>query len=103
MTALARLYSHYNRRYFGGHLPKKLLVRYKHLSSVYYAIMGYDEKRPKFIYINTKLRKWPEIVRMNLLHEMAHIATIDEEERHGPRWHREMKRLAREGAFDELW
>lgn len=98
MTALARAYSRFNRLYFANALPPDLPVRWsRKLPSSMYGCHSEEG-----ILIHAQLRPFWEVAMMTLLHEMAHEATKDERDSHGPRWRREMRRLMRLGAFDEF-
>jgi hypothetical protein len=66
--------------------------------------MGLAEMNdPPRISIATNLRRLPKVVELTLLHEMAHLSSDDFGHKPGGGWHREMRRLARAGAFDNLW
>jgi Zn-dependent peptidase ImmA (M78 family) len=54
------------------------------------------------IAINTWLRDWPTLWRWTLLHEMVHLFLPDHAD-HGEKFQKEMLRLARAGAFRNLW
>jgi hypothetical protein len=104
MTRLKRLYLAYNRLYFGSRLPADLPVTWcRSLPKELWACMEFD-KKPRAIKINASLMGSGQWAKMKLLHEMAHVSVHGKERgEHGPLWHREMRRLARVGAFDDLW
>ena len=97
MTKLKRAFLEYNEQFFGNRLPADTIVKWSHSLPV----MGRFEGNT--IIINDYFKRWASVWRLTLLHEMAHLATDSEVEEHGPRWRREMHRLARAGAFDGLW
>lgn len=96
-SALKLAFLAYNRQWFDNRLPTDTIVKWS--SSVDY--MGSFEDGT--ITINSTFKRWNSVWRLTLLHEMAHLLTENEQEEHGPRWHWEMHRLARAGAFDPLW
>lgn len=97
MTRLAAAYREYNKLYFSNKLPHDIDVKWKkNMPPIGLWIAG-------TILINAAYKKEHMIWRLTLLHEMAHVATAAEKAEHGPRWKREMRRLARIGAFDKLW
>lgn len=91
-------YALYNRRYFGNKLPADVTCIWLDAGP-----LGRWDSDINRIAINRKLKPWSKVWKETLLHEMAHVATDDEREGHGPRWRKEMLRLARIGAFDNLW
>lgn len=99
MASLAATYAAYNRRYFRSRLPKDITLRWTSRLPNGYGLFDGDNT----IYINRDHRKWKKMWRLTLLHEMAHLATASEKAEHGPQWLREMRRLARIGAFNKLW
>jgi hypothetical protein len=102
MTALKRCYLRFNRIYFSNRLPTELPVRWaqdKSLGPPKW--MGCSNS--DFILLNARYRYSKNLCKTTLLHEMAHIATVEEKAHHGPQWKREMRRLARIGAFDNIW
>ncbi len=95
---LPEIYADFNRRFWKGKLPRDVQVRWKRGLSV---AAWYDGDR--LITINSYLKGWECLVKMTLLHEMAHVSTRSECQEHGPRWQAEMRRLARDGAFAPFW
>lgn len=97
---LRRLYREYNRRWFHGRLPAAD-IRFARIDpgdlGVCLVFAGTPEIR-----ISTDIRRWTKTVKCTLLHEMAHVALPVRVE-HGPRFEREMLRLAKLGAFCGLW
>lgn len=97
MTRLQSAYHDYNRLYFRSQLPSNVMVKWVKMEKHYGRAGG------GLIEISTYIKNFPDFWQMTLLHEMAHVATDSEKADHGPRWRREMRRLARIGAFDKLW
>lgn len=89
----------YNVLYFGGQLPTDTIVIWSR--TLRPTVCG-EFDGDNTIRINAGLRLFRPCWKTTLLHEMAHLATLDEAEEHGPRWNREMKRLLRIGAFEGL-
>ena len=115
---LLRLFNRYNKRYFKGRIRtpvifygtptsgRQWLMGQAHRSSMrLYKVTDGKWKeignRPRIV-IHGKLRSWGAVTRMTLLHEMAHLA-LPVGVNHGPRFHKEMRRLARLGAFEGSW
>lgn len=115
---LQQQYFYFNRQWFDGQLPKDTTLRWVgdfpsryrgHLGRTgtwrparnvrHGRILGY------YITISRHAeRAGLSVLKMTLLHEMAHVKTwrirqVD----HGRAWQREMHRLASAGAFDKLW
>lgn len=111
----------YNRKFWGGKL-KEPFIRWEKLKSYREpAPLGQYRKPTKQIYLVTG-KKWKLIegrpiialsrtlrfrnrqgqARMTLLHEMAHAA-LPIRIKHGPRFQKEMLRIAKLGAFEGLW
>jgi hypothetical protein len=80
-----KLFEHYNRKYFGGKLPRYTIE----ISNKYATSRCSKAKRT--IYLNEK----PEKMKVALLHEMAHAISRSG---HGPGWRRQMARLQSLGA-----
>jgi len=103
VTHLRRSYLRYNRLWFSNRLPEDMVVRWsRRMPHNLYGVYN-EEAYGEGIFINAIWRGFYEIAQLTLLHEMAHVATESEKKHHGPRWKREMRRLARIGAFDNLW
>lgn len=98
---LARMYAEFNRKYFGNRLPKDMAVRYADLEGKWGRTNIYHDIRPLFIEISWQLRRTQCFSAMTLLHEMVHVKYP--RLNHGPKFHREMKRLAKIGAFNNWW
>lgn len=101
---LHRLYLQLNRKWFGNKLPKDTIcVWSRALNREPLQAELDDEAEPLIIRLNSHLRRFDNLTEYNLLHECAHIATLSEADPHGPRWQREMMRLARARAFEHIW
>lgn len=89
----------FNVLYFGGQLPTDTIVIWSR--KLRPTVCGeYDGDDT--IAINATLRNFRPCWKSTLLHEMAHLATHEEAAEHGPKWKREMARLMKLGAFDDL-
>lgn len=116
---LLRIFRRYNRKYFGGRLPEPFVcwgtlpdcdARFYPIGKAkrYRTIGGKkwhdcDKKKP-IVLVDIGLRNRNETarIRMAIIHEMAHM-TLPLTARHGPRFEREMLRLANASAFKGLW
>lgn len=112
------LYAAYNKRYFGGNLPPVDIEMIDTRDKDYFGQCS-ESGQPKYrtakrmprqparfkIHLAKWTKKSPKILAMTLLHEMVHVklwdipGIVD----HGHRFDKEMKRLARAGAFNGLW
>ena len=105
-------YAFYNRRYFRNRLPvisvgwwdgKRGNTRWKNIvGRTFYDL---DEKKrivPTHILLHPRLKQLPSYCKLVLFHEMAHVAT-PHRVHHGIKFQRQMQRLAKIGAFRELW
>lgn len=88
----------FNARFFNGKLPLDTMVSWSR--SIPRHVAGDFDGTD--IRINVALKPLRPCWKLTLLHEMAHLATSEEVEEHGPKWKREMRRLYRIGAFDTL-
>jgi hypothetical protein len=123
--SLKYYFNEYNSRYFGGRLPRDTKVVWGELADIN-AIGVYNEGRKIFvrrvrginkgklrlaysvrdeIIIDWRLKSIFRIAMSTLLHEMAHqkLRNKDRGDGHGHIFQREMKRLAKLGAFHYLW
>lgn len=98
---LARMYAEFNKKYFGNKLPKDMAVRFEYLHGKWGRTRIYANSRPLFIEISRELCGSMCFAAMTLLHEMVHVKFPHLD--HGPKFHKEMKRLARIGAFNNWW
>ena len=113
----------YNKKYFGNRLPETLICwsimkpnsdgdtpigRQLRPCKIRYRVVGkkwtiFKNDRPTILISNDlRTRNWESIARWTLLHEMCHLA-LPIKLVHGPRFHKEMLRLAKRGAFKGLW
>jgi hypothetical protein len=115
---LKKLYNQYNQRFFGGKLPNNVLLFYapkldkvntkdgKHRSTC--AVTYWLEGGPAanvIVIRKTRTSNMRHLVS-DLLHEMAHIAKPKadcEAKDRNSEFQKEMKRLARAGAFQNVW
>lgn len=108
-TRLHKLYASYNRRFFAGKLPKDAQIRWsnKPLPCDAVGMCSYDRGDGLAeILVSSKLRRWTAFAYSTLLHEMAHLSLFVggyTRGDHGRKFQREMRRLARVGAFRKLW
>ena len=105
---LKGLYNFYNAKYFNNELPKgtKLFFVYKigkskspeksNCASTYF----YADKPPVILIQRTKVKSM-RYVAADLLHELVHVAKPRAD--HGKVFQEEMLRLAKMGAFEQVW
>lgn len=102
LTPLERAYCRYNKAYFNNRLPRisEVRVRFRKID-----VLGYQCGNE--IAINVRFRGYSSIVLGTLLHEQVHLLLDDDESHakqpHGKKFQKEMRRLARMGAFSEIW
>ena len=127
-AALADLYQFMNEEYFHSKLPRNIKVVWTKMHRDILGKLTYNQKgKPQCIHINKAMRSpiakgQTCVVKMTLLHEMAHISAQisgnapdplspylsqdehgQDEEDHTEVWQSIMRRLANAGAFDRLW
>jgi len=97
-TVLEKTYRLYNRKYFGNKLPKvpDVDLRWADIPEMGYELGGE-------IVLNKRYRTRDAVWKLVLLHEMNHLYTPVEKDDHGPKFQRGMLRLAKAGAFKDLW
>ena len=100
-TVLEKAYRQYNRKYFGNKLPRHtdVLLRWANIPG-----MGYQQGDE--IVINRKDRRRDSVWRGTLLHEMVHLSLPNASPHngfHGKDFQKEMLRIARLGAFENIW
>jgi hypothetical protein len=105
---LTHQYQVYNDGYFDGKLPKTLLVYVGPARGNAAITINIGDVSGAFtaeyIEINPAENPIRQEEYISLLHEMCHVSVgLSEFEEHGPKWHRCMRTLAAEGAFDDLW
>ena len=99
-STLPEVFRRYNRKYFGGKL-KVSDVRFGNSRCL--GETSFFDNCPPAIVIDRKLLNYGRVVRMVLLHEMAHVSMPDAAGvGHGPKFVRRMRRLVSQGAFDDL-
>jgi hypothetical protein len=103
---LRRWYASFRRRYFSNRLPLP-----SEIEIFYDAMPGLqaecdDEDMPHngefIVRINRAWKEHPEVAKLWLLHEMAHMHLWPYSD-HGKQFQDEMKRLALADAFKRLW
>src|SRR5207245_2056322 len=101
-------YHDYNRKYFKGKLPEagvrvdwdETIDAKGDIASTWFT--DYEgQGRAYQVSMNPSLKDFRRVWKFSLLHEMVHIKTRAPE--HGRRFQREMLRLAKAHAFDDLW
>jgi hypothetical protein len=106
---LTKWYMKYNKLYFNNQLPLGVLVGWEiqedsaHLNTVTFNKKddGMD-MQIAVIRLDPKKHQGARDDRLSLLHEMAHLK-LHPWSKHGKRFNNEMRRLAVEGALDDLW
>lgn len=106
--ALKKLYREYNRKYFGNRLPDVFIdfttprdLAKNGLGKATCAVTflkGYS--RPAIFISRNPLKTW-RYVKSDLLHEMCHVARPRAD--HGQAFEEEMLRIAKMGAFKNIW
>ena len=99
---LARLYDFYNRKYFGGKLPRLTMRWDEGAVDSELASTIFMDDCPVMINFMAKGMDTEKRIRRVLLHEMVHVS-LPPGVRHGKRWKVGMRRLAARGALDEIW
>jgi len=100
---LKEQYRHYNRLWFNNKLPKRHVhIRFAKMPRQRLGDYQFTDGH-YYIRLNRRTRFWPPVWRATLLHEMGHVATEGfESEEHGPMWLEIMRRLLKNGAFNDL-
>lgn len=99
---LVSVFNKYNKLYFGNKL-KVSSVRFIKLKNPWHAQTAFFSDYPPLIEINSRLQYSGKLTRIVLLHEMAHVANhSDSNISHGPEFRKQIKRLMRLGAYDDL-
>lgn len=105
---LGRVYKEFNKKHFGNRLPKDMIVRFDVLRTSDdgcqepCATTAFMLNRPLYIQINKRLAWQSMLANFSLIHEMVHVA-LPEVRGHGPKFQKEMLRLAKKGAFKHMW
>lgn len=110
---LRRSYLFYNRKYFGGKLPKNTECGFFESppadarGEVYCRSPEELSKgQPHAIWINRHYCRDANSILLILLHEMIHLHLMtkhDSRQGHGPKFQREQLRLVKAGALNDLW
>lgn len=99
---LKAYYKRYNKKYFGGKLPD-INIRFGETHRKFViAETIFLGGHPSSIVIYRKFKRWDKIVLQSLLHEMVHVS-LPVKIVHGPKFEAEMQRLAKLGAFKNVW
>ena len=113
---LKKLYNLYNHRFFGDRLPEGVKIYYapkldkvntkdgKHRSTCAVTYF-YEDSPPKIIIRKTATSNMRHMAS-DLIHEMVHVAKPNadcEAESRNSEFQKEMKRLAKAGAFQNVW
>ena len=96
------IYDHYNKKYFKHQLPVVRVGFYTDCERECGATVRlYGAKHSSYIYLNNRLKTFDCYLRSTLLHEMCHVKLANRGG-HGPKFKKELKRLMRLGAFDDI-
>lgn len=96
---LKACYLRFNKKFFGGRLPKDLRVRFKKMRKEDLGYTRYFGRTPVVICINPGPY---QLVMGTLLHEMCHV-NLPTRVQHGKEFQNEMLRIAKLGAFKDIW
>lgn len=103
---LKRIFNEYNRKWFGGKLPGSTVVRWarskKDLKFECESKTVLACADNETIVMSPWMKGSTNLCRFTMLHEMVHVK-LPPIAGHGPRFQKEMHRLARAGAFAKLW
>lgn len=101
VARVQRWYRDYNRKYFGGKLPKHVKI---HLTWDHEHRGWLEGKAPQFgvIHINPECGGHSGYARLTLLHEMVHLEQWPSGH-HGERFQERMRALAAAGAMKGIW
>lgn len=91
-------YRRYNKKYFGGKLDARVCFS----KEVCKKFIGHADWYDRVITISKEIKRLDCVIKGTLLHEMAHIK-LPVKVNHGPRFEKEMLRLAKAGAFRGVW
>lgn len=96
--SLLDIFNRYNRKYFGSKIKLSALkiVRANFSGETQF----YDNALPS-ISVSNKILGWGRYVRIVLLHEMVH-ASLPWYAYHGPKFKRRIRKLVKQGAYDDL-
>lgn len=111
---LKKLFNRYNRRYWGGTLPRSTVVRWASGAEILKAcddgskrapigLFFYDERTPTILlHATMKTLGWWSVAKQTLHHEMSHLSSKGRDS-HGPAFDGRMYELAGKGAFHRIW
>jgi len=94
---LERTYRLFNKKYFNNSLPKDVDLSFGHTPG----LLGY-QLGEEIVLSKDKAYRQGSIWKGTLLHEMVHLK-VTERADHGPKFQKEMLRLARMGALKGIW
>jgi predicted metal-dependent hydrolase len=94
---LEATYKKYNKKYFGNSLPKDIDLRFGHTQGD----LGY-QLGEEIVLNKSKAYRRDSIWKGTLLHELVHLKVAESND-HGPKFQKEMLRLAKAGAFKGIW
>lgn len=116
---LRSLYNEFNRKHWGGRLPKNVGVEFSdwipktcgaaaHVHGITPCDPDYAPHNchRSFIRIHPRFRDCENIVGLFLIHEMVHVSALLGNKllvNHGPAFQREMKRIAAKGGMNDFW
>src|SRR5438552_18817858 len=92
-TPLQTLFDEFNRRYWNGRLPRYSVRRQSKIKDGELEGWAFCDHHKERIIIKSSLEG--DVLREVLLHEMVHVRYPDEA--HGPKFARELRRLAARG------
>jgi hypothetical protein len=95
-----------NDEYFGGKLPKDVIIDWSEYNPDFEAATSYNSNQQKFmIKFNEKYVTSAHYTRLLLLHELCHVETWERdksESGHGSPWRACMARIDMDGAFRHI-
>ncbi len=107
---LEAIYRGYNQKYFKGKLPSVICMwngretdKRKALATTL-PLTGKEAKKQNALYLlvfHPSLLLDGSFISLAVLHEMAHLSVGTG--RHGPKFEKEMLRIAKAGAFKKIW
>lgn len=102
VAELKNMYTRCNHKWFRNVLPPvdEIKIGFKVMGGPDAGMAGWSRGRDE-VFINQRIRFNSMLVESTLIHEMAHMRLPDPVE-HGPRFKKEMRRLLRAGAFDDI-
>lgn len=98
---LKNLYLWFNKKYFSNKCPKNLKVKFGKLPQNAFGVTKYEGREPFEIVIDLN-PMWSSAIAGTLLHEMVHVY-LPYRCGHGKVFQAEMLRLAKQGAFKDIW